>query len=90
MSQHADTKNRKYAWLDNEPTAFDIFLLNNMAAVDYWNLPAILTCSPHRVTKIKNNPAILNMETEAPILAAKMGIDLADLQAEVKRITLNK
>lgn len=88
-TQNADSKAKKVFIVPVKTNGFDEFLRLNLSAADYLNLETHLGCSPHRVTKLKNDPDIIDMENELPVLARLLCISIEEANKKVKYYALN-
>lgn len=66
-----EKKSKRVYQFTKEPTDWDQFLRINIHAADYVRLEEILQTTPHHLTKLKNDPAIITdaeVDTLAPLL----------------------
>jgi hypothetical protein len=77
----------KYVPIDT--VDFDQFLRINIHAADYIKLEEILQTTPHHLTKLKNDPAIIT-DAEVQTLAPILRITPAALWAKVKEYSTTK
>lgn len=80
---------KKVKFLPIDTVDFDQFLRINIHAADYLRLEQILATTPHHLTKLKNDPAIIT-DAEVETLAPLLRITPAALWAKVKEYSTTK